>query len=287
MKKIIYSVLVLSLFLVSCSSTDENVVLTSGTLSESIKSYVTDNYPDVSIDQITTNGTIATAQLSSGEELIFTKAGSFVGYANNAAKGLSTDSLAISPDSTFTCDSIGKGDPHHQGKGGHEPTIKGGDKPGKPGKGTNGGKNGNKDQKGNFGQKHHPNYLSIDSLSVEINNYISTNYSGYSIIHANTDTICEGVVTSVLVCDSTKEPIKLNFDANGVYLMKSVRILYANVPEIVTSVIASTYSSYTPSNRCSLYTLADGSLQYKIYFKSGKQQKWVRMSDAGVVVCEK
>lgn len=267
MKKIFYSLIVLTVFLVACSTSDENASLTSGSLSESIKSYISNNYPDVIIDQITTNGTTATATLSSGEELTFTAAGSVISYANNACNGLSADSLTISADTTST-DTTAVGHKHHHGKN------------------TQGNKQG-KNKPGNGGKKHHNNDVNIDSLSISINDYISANYAGFSVIHASSDTICEGIVTNVMVCDSVSEPVKLVFNADGVFLMSSTRISYNDIPESVKTVVSSDFSTFTPSTRCSLYILADGTLQYKVYLKAEKKIYWVRFTADGTVVCQK
>ena len=267
MKKILYSFFALSLFLVSCS-TDENLVTTS--LTESIQSYVSDNYPDVTVDAIETTGTNVTATLSSGEQLTFSRVGSFISYANNAESGLSTDSLVVTTDSVAT-DSVGDKHHHHgdgHGKGHHKGGGKGGDDHHK-------------------GYQHGDNDLSVDSLSTTINDYLSANYSGYKVINAKTDTICEGVVTNVMICDSVSEPVKLVFDANGAFLMSSTRMDYADVPEAISTAITTNYSTYTVSGRCSLYTLADGSLQYKVYFKKKKQHLWVRLAADGTLVCSK
>jgi hypothetical protein len=258
MKKLFYSVFVLAVIFVSCTSTEDSI-LTSGSLYESITAYVSDSYPDVTISKITTDGTTATATLSSGETVTFSTSGTVISYANNASQGVSADSLTLTTDTTST-DTISSGKHHHHHKGSHH----------------------------KHGYKHDDSDLSVDSLSTTINDYISTNYSGYTLINAKTDTICEGIVTCVMVCDSTSgsEPLKLIFDTSGNFLMKSERIKYADVPETITAIITANYSEYTPASRSSLYTLADGSIQYKIYLKANKKVYWVRISSDGTVACE-
>lgn len=247
-------------FFVSCSTDMKNTIPEN--LSETIQSYVISNYPDATIDTVIVTGETAVATLNTGESLTFDLSGVFIEYSNNAAYGISTDSIETTIDSTVVdTDSVATG--HHHGHKHH------------------------KNHHGNSDKKHHDNDVNVDSLSTVINDYISENYSGYSIIHANTDTICSGTVTCVFVCDSTSEPIKLVFDTDKKFLMSGVRIQYSDIPEAVTTSVTSNYADYTVSSRCSLYTLADGTVEYKVYLKLEKELTWVMFEANGTVACEK
>ena len=61
---------------------------------------------------------------------------------------------------------------------------------------------------------------------------------------------CQGVVTTeVLVCSTTKEPVKLVFAATGTYLFKAERMKYADVPALVSAAVTANYSTYTIMKR--------------------------------------
>jgi len=250
MKKIILSILALAAVMVSCSSNDDSSGVSSST-SESIATYIAEIFPAASVVSTTSSSSKVTATLNTGETVTFSKDGSVIAYANNACKGLAADSLVTSTDSV--------GRPKHGGKG-H-------------------GKHGH--------DKHFKNEVSVDSLSTTINDYISINYAGDTVIHAEVDTICQGIVTEVFVCSSTKEPIKLVFDATGTFIFKAERIKYADVPAEISAAVTANYSTYSVKKRAEKFTLADGSLQYKVFLSFNKTRKSVTFNADGTVSCEK
>lgn len=251
MKKIIFSTLLLTTILVACNNNDNSNAST--TESTAIASYVAENYGDASIVSTSTTKSSVSATLSTGETVTLSQNGSVLSYANNASAGLKADSLVVT-DSTDT-----KG--HH--RGGHK----------------NSGKHGH--------AHHNANDISIDSLSNTINEYILANYSGYTVIHAQTDTLCSGLVTAVMVCKTDSEPTKLVFDANGTFLMSGVRALSASFPDAVLTAITTNYADYTLRKRGSIYSLTDGSTQYKVYLKSTGSKLFVFFKADGTVVCSK
>jgi hypothetical protein len=279
MKKIIFFVLSIAAFMVSsCSSNDLAGASTtvSSSASASIAAYVADNYPDTKVITSVASGSTVTTTLNTGEALVFSSNGSIISYANNCSAGLAADSLIVA-DSTST-DSIG-GHGHRGGHGrghgnGHGP---GGTLPDSAHVAGN----------GHGHPLHFENEVSIDSLSAIINTYINTNYSGYTLIHAEVDTICQGAVTEVLVCTTTTEPVKLVFDASGVFLFKAERIHYADVPTEVSAAVTANYSTYTSKKRAEKLTLADGSLQYEVFMSLTSTHITVTFNADGTVACDK
>jgi hypothetical protein len=272
MKKIFLAAITFAAILVSCTSTtDEMNGLNAVTAeaSESITTYIANNYPDTKIvSSQTVKGTV-TAELNTGEELKFSTAGTFMAYSNNADYGISADSLSLTHN-----DSIGKG---HRG---------GGDK--KHGNKNKGGKHDNDSTKtARKHDSHFGNEIAIDSLTAEIAIYISTNYSGYTVLHAEADTICEGAVTEVLVTLVNAQPVKLVFDSANAYLFKAERTEYANVPTLISDAVSANYSTYTVMRRCEQYTMTDNSMKYNIYLKDSSTKKSVTFNADGTVSCEK
>lgn len=282
MKKLFFIVIAFAALITSCSSEDAaGVVTPSESVAKTIAAYVSDNYPETEIVSTSGTGSSFTTTLNTGEELVFNTSGTFIAYANNYSQGLSADSVEVTCDSTST-DSVGHDGRGHGGKGGHGKGGKGGhgNHYGQAGDSTHvGGKHGH--------DRHAENEVEIDSLSTSINDYIAANYSGYIIIHAEVDTICQGVVTEVLVCTSSTEPVKLIFDETGLFLMTSQRIEYADVPVEVSAAITANYATYNVKKRAALYTLADGSLQYKVFMSLDKTRKSITFNTDGTVSCEK
>lgn len=290
MKKIFLAAITFATIMVSCTSTTDEMagleVVTSDA-SESITTYIANNYPDTKIvSSQTAKGTVTT-ELNTGEELKFSTAGVFMAYTNNADYGMHVDSLGLHRDSTRN-DSIHNGhrdggDKKHGNKGGRHS-----DKGGKGGK--HGGKHDNDSTKAGRGHdRHFENEIAIDSLATNIATFISTNYSGYIVLHAETDTICEGAVTEVLVTLANAQPVKLVFDSANAYLLKAERTEYANVPTLISDAVTANYSTYTVMKRCEQYTMADSSLKFNIYLKDSNSntKKSVTFNADGTVSCEK
>ena len=278
MKKVIFSILALATFMVSCSSNADlaSVATVPSSTATTIASYVTQNYPATTIVSTAATGSSVTATLNTGETISFTKSGSVIAYANNASVGLKADSVIVA-------DSIvgdGKGGHKHRGGHGHGKGSDDHDGPGglKPDSGSVGG---------HGHERHFKNEIALDSLPAIINEYILSNYAGYTVIHAETDTICQGVVTEVLVCSSTKEPVKLVFDVASVFIFKGERILYTAVSAEVTAAVTANYSTYTVRKRAEKFTLPGGSIQYKVFMELNKVRHSVIFNAYGTVSCEK
>jgi len=288
MKKIFLFVLAIAAVFVSCSNEDlaGTSALTSET-SVSIASYVADNYPATSIVSTTVSGSLVKALLNTGEELSFTTSGTLISYSNNYKQGLPADSIGVSD--SISTDSIDKHDHHgHDGGGRHGGDGQHGDMG--SGHGHHGLTGDSTFVEGNHKHgrdRHFDNEVAVDSLSSGINTYISANYLGYTVIHAQIDTICQGVVTEVLVCLKTSEPIKLVFDVSGIYLFKTERMHYADVPTVISDAVTANYSTYTSKKRAEKITLADGSIQYEVFMSLDKTHKVITFNADGTVACEK
>ena len=236
----------------SCNKNDQAVpssqVADVSSLPAKAVSYAADNYPDATIDYVLLQ-TNAVAR--------------FIAVLNT------TEELAF----TTTGDYLGDGEQyrggHHDGDTLHGDTIYGG---GHHGGGHHGG--------------HHGNEIPVDSLPVMITDYIAANYAGYSVMHAEYDTLCpEGAVKEVMTGLSGSEPVKLVFDGNDAFLMQASRVRYSTVSQAVKDYITANYTTYQVSSKSEKLTLADNSIQYSVYIRLGTDRKKVRITDAGIMVC--
>ena len=253
MKKVMIVMLVTMLVaLNSCNKNDQAVpssqVTDAASLPAKAVSYTVDNYPDATIDYV----------------LLQTNA-----IARYIAVLNTTEELAF----TSTGDYLGNGKQyrggHHNGDTLHGDTIYGG---GHHGGGHHGAAEGNE--------------IPVDSLSVMITDYIAANFSGYSVINAEYDTLCpDGIVKEVMIDISSSEPLKLVFDANDTFLLQASRALYLTMPQVVKDYITSNYATYQVSSKSEKLTLADNSVQYSVYIRLDADRKKVRLTDAGILVC--
>ena len=248
MKRILFMMFVVTAALSSCNkdkTTDPAADQSSGNaLPLKAVTYVTNNYPDATIDYYVavTNGSADyLVTLNTTEELAFTKSGDFLGKGEYFHGGSHGD--------TIHCDSI-------PGGGGH-------------------------------GGGHHGEGIPIDSLPALLKDYVTANYSGYLIRHAEFDSICfNGLVIETMLFQAGSEPVKLYFETTGNFLMRSDRILFTDVPQAVKDFISANYAGYTATDRAEKLTLATGSLEYVVYVHMGPAQKSVRVDANGALICE-
>jgi hypothetical protein len=249
------NLLVMLLFMMtalsSCTKDETSPATQSATLAdlpEKATTYITNNYPDATIEYIvamTNNAAAYIVTLNTTEELAFSTVGEFLG------------------------DGAGFHHGHHGGDTLHTDTIHGG---------HHGG--------GHHGGGHHGG-IPVDSLSIFITNYITDNYSGYTIKHAELDTLCpDGAVTEVMICLTGSEPVKLIFGSGDLFLLVANRMHYTDAPQAVKDYISVNYTGFSVCEKSEKYTLADGSLEFMVYLKMSGAKKMIRMKSDGTMVCE-
>ena len=259
MRKTMFLLLIVSIAaLSSCNKNNDSTTptLTVADLPTKATQYIDTNYPDASVLYVVAMKNSAAAfivTLNTTEELAFTTIGNYLGDGANFHGG------------------------HHGGGDSiHGDTIHGGC----GGGGHHGG--------GHPGGGHPGNGIPVDSLPTLIKDYVTANFAGYTIKHAEFDTICtEGAVTEVVIAQAGMEPIKLYFDATSTYLMKDNRILFTDIPQVVKDYIAANYATFETCNRATKLTLADNTLQFIVYLHASQVRKNVRLKDDGTFVCEK
>jgi len=236
-------------------TTTTTTTTTAASLPLKATAYIDSNYPDASIDYVvalTGSNAKYIVTLNTAEELAFTEAGDFLGDGKNFHDGHHGGDTIC-------------GDTNHRGGGRHGGGHHGGGHEGGPGHG-----------------------IPVDSLPAAITAYITANFTGYKINHAELDTLCpNGAVIEVMIGMMGAEPKKAVFDAGNNYLLWAKRIRYADVPQAVKDHITANYGTYQVCNRGELLTMADGSLQYTVYLMLGQTHKFVRLKAGGNLVCEK
>lgn len=140
---------------------------------------------------------------------------------------------------------------------------------------------------GHHGGGHSGGGISADSIPSAITEYVTANFAGYSIHNAMYDTLCQfGIVFNVMIDSAHSEHAKLIFDASGLYLAKASRLKSADLPEIITTAVTNQYATYSLRNKAEMLTLADGSIQYKVYLYLHDTKLKVVFTSDGTVICE-
>lgn len=249
-RTIVLLTIVMVATLISCSKTKTDP--TSQTINTSdlplkATQYIDTNYPDATIDIVVA---------------ISNSSASYIVTLNT------TEELAFSREGEY----MGEGEQYHHGHGGDD-SIHGDTLHGHHGGGHHGG-------------GHHGGGIPVDSLPAAISGYITANYAGYTIRHAEYDSLCpEGLVTEVVLSLQGQEPVKLYFDALAAFLMLDNRVLYADLPQAVKDYVAANYAAYETCHRATKLTMADGTVQYIVYLRQGTSKIKLRIQADGTPVC--
>ncbi len=177
-------------------------------------------------------------------------------------------SVVVAADGTLVCE----GEVHiggHDGGGHHGGGHHGG-----------GGHDG-----GHHGGGHHGG-IPVDSLSVVISDYVTANYSAYTIKNARYDSLCQlGDVIKLQLEDVDNNHLSLFFDLTNVYLAEADRMAVADLPLAVTDAITASYAEYHTGPFATQFILADGALHYGVeLIKHHGKINVVFLAD-GSVVC--
>lgn len=129
--------------------------------------------------------------------------------------------------------------------------------------------------------------IPIDSLAASITGYVSINFPGYKIKHAEMDSICsEGLVTELMIFNSETNPLKLYFSENEAYLMQGTRILSSTLPGAVKTTLASHYPNYSLTEKSEKYLLADNyTVEYFTFLSQNTVRKRVIIREDGTEIC--
>jgi hypothetical protein len=256
MKRLMIFATLLIVLFAACSKNQVSTTQTgtTSTFPNKASEYIVNNYPDASVDYIMTLSNSAAryvAILNTTEELAFSSDGEFMGNGRMYHHG---DSI---PGDTVHCDSMPG---WHHGHPGH----------GHPGHGGPG--NG-------FG-------IPLDSIPATIVSYVTANYPGMNIIHANYDSICpEGKVITVMIGVVGTEPSKLFFDLSTTYLFKGNRFRYEDMPQLIKDYTTTNYAAYNVCPKGEKFTLPDNSLQFNVYIHLAGDRKCLRLKEDGTLVC--
>ena len=134
---------------------------------------------------------------------------------------------------------------------------------------------------------HHGHELPIDSLPASVTAYMAANYAGFTIRHAELDSLCSiGGVINIAASQQAAPPVHLMFSAAGVYLMKGSRAEYATLPQVVKDYMTANYAGFDTRKRVIQLTLADGTIQYMVFLHKNEQHKNVLIKADGTLLCE-
>lgn len=144
------------------------------------------------------------------------------------------------------------------------------------------------------------------SMEQAVKDYVLTHYPAFRLLGLSKESNCKGsyLIASIMQMTpamtlaankpvSQELSIKLYFDTEGNYAMKAERVLTENIPVEVTDA-SLPYTEYNLAKRAEKLTLADGTIEYRLYLlpkldlTSGVVVKKVVLivGGDGTIICE-
>ena len=129
-------------------------------------------------------------------------------------------------------------------------------------------------------------------ITALVQDYLTTNFPGYSIKDADLKALCDGTPTIVIsLKNAAGESIKAYFavDLEITLLQTQTKILSTALPTAVTDAIAIAYPTYELDNKAKRIELPDGTIQYKIEVEDKIADKEIDiiLSADGTIICTK
>lgn len=128
----------------------------------------------------------------------------------------------------------------------------------------------------------------VNFLPIAIGQYINLNFEGYSVKHAEMQTICQlGPIYNVMIEDSKSDRLMLFFSKTEEYLGRADRTLFQLAPKQVQEIITEKYLSYTVRPGMELITLNDGRTLYAVFLSAGSESNiMLLVKSDGTIVCQ-
>lgn len=129
--------------------------------------------------------------------------------------------------------------------------------------------------------------ISLDKLPANINEFVTTNYAGYTIENAAHDPLCSGGdAIDVAISKKGSSNYSLIFLPNGTFVQQEEDIDIRKAPSKVLEIVKMKYAGFTPAQQIERLTLADKSIQYLFDITKDKTAREVIFNEEGTVICE-
>lgn len=123
-------------------------------------------------------------------------------------------------------------------------------------------------------------------LPAVIQNYLNSNYSGYTIEESELDSLCTGTAVYDVELEGPKDKeVELTFDTEGNLLFTETEINSGDLPAAVTAGVNTNYAGAVVEEAARL-DLAGGGTQYEVELKQGQTHLEVLFAADGSVICE-
>lgn len=130
--------------------------------------------------------------------------------------------------------------------------------------------------------------ITLDRLPFGIKEFIIKNYTGYKMVNAASDPLCEGGdAIDVAVAKAGAPNLSLIFRPDGSFVQQEEDVPLSRATSKIINILKTKYADYTVGTQIEKLILADNTVQYMADLTKGKISKEVIFAENGVVVCEK
>lgn len=129
--------------------------------------------------------------------------------------------------------------------------------------------------------------IALDKLPPKIQEYVNSNFQGYSMKRAAYDPLCpSGDAIDVAITKKASPDYSLIFLPDGTFIQLEEDIDLSKAPVKVLEIVKSKYAGFKPATQIERLKLADGSVQYLLDITKDKIIKEVIFKEDGTIVCE-
>jgi uncharacterized membrane protein YkoI len=128
---------------------------------------------------------------------------------------------------------------------------------------------------------------SLITLPNSITNYITTNYSTYTIEESELEITCDSTDVYEVELEDGRDEVEFVFDMEGNLLYSETEIKDSDLPTAVSSSITTNFANYISDNEAYQMNMADGSIQYEVELENGTAELEVIFAADGTVLCQR
>lgn len=130
--------------------------------------------------------------------------------------------------------------------------------------------------------------ITLDRLPAGVKEFVIKNYTGYKMVKAASDPLCQGGDAIDVAIAKTGAPnLSLIFKPDGTYVQQEEDVNLTTATTKIKDALKAKYSDYAAGTQIEKVILADKSIEYLVDLTKGNVTKEVIFTAEGNVVCEK
>ncbi len=130
--------------------------------------------------------------------------------------------------------------------------------------------------------------ITLDRLPAGVKEFVAKNYTGYKMVKAASDPLCQGGdAIDVAIAKKGAPNLSLIFKPDGTYVQQEEDVPLTTATSKIKDALKAKYADYATGTQIEKVILADKSVEYLVDLTKGTVTKEVIFTVDGNVVCEK